>query len=200
MSSVSISCGNSKMGSVPSVSLPAITTCRKCDCHSKCYAKKLERLRPSVRKAYERNLSILTSDPNTYWREVEGAIMMSRFFRFHVSGDIPDIKYLTRMAAVSSRNPHCQILCFTKRYEMVNEWRMKHGNLPDNLHVVFSAWDNLHMDNPYSFPVAYVRYRDGHTDAPEAAIECYGNCTECAKTDVGCWSLAVGGSVIFNEH
>ena len=103
---VSISNGNNKMGSIKSVSLPSIYTCRRdCTCQSKCYAHKLERLRPSVRKAYENNLGILLKDPELYWREVEGAIMMSRFFRFHVSGDIPHGDYFAKMVEVAARNP-----------------------------------------------------------------------------------------------
>ena len=118
--SVSISKGNIKMGAIPSVSLPAIKTCRSCSCASKCYAAKLERLRPSVRRAYQKNLEILMEDPDTYWREVEAAIMLSRFFRFHVSGDIQTYEYFAKMVEVSRRNQHCQILCFTKQFDYVN--------------------------------------------------------------------------------
>lgn len=46
---VKISQGNSKMGSIPSVSLPAGVTCRSdCECNKKCYAMKLERLRKEI--------------------------------------------------------------------------------------------------------------------------------------------------------
>lgn len=39
---ISISSGNIKMGKIPSVSLPAITTCRKdCSCCRKCYTARL---------------------------------------------------------------------------------------------------------------------------------------------------------------
>lgn len=200
MSTISISNGNSKMGGIPSVSLPAVKTCRKCECHKKCYAKKLERLRPAVRNAYQRNLDVLTSDPDTYWREVEASIMMSRFFRFHVSGDIPDASYFDKMVEMAARNHHCQILCFTKKYEIVNGYIGGNSCLPANLHVLFSAWDNLPLDNPYELPVAYVRFRDGHTDAPEDAVACPGNCSECAVTDGGCWALKKGESVVFEEH
>lgn len=200
MSVISISNGNSKMGGIPSVSLPAVKTCRICDCHNKCYAKKLERLRPTVRRAYQRNLDILTSDPDTYWREVEASIMMSRFFRFHVSGDIPDAAYFEKMVEIANRNQHCQILCFTKKYEIVNGYISDNWALPDNLHLIFSAWDNLDMDNRFGLPVAYVRYRDGHTAAPSEAFECHGNCSECARTDGGCWVLGIGEAVVFDEH
>lgn len=198
--SVSISKGNSKMGSIPSVSLPSVITCRACACQQKCYAKKLERLRPTVAAAYRRNLDILQSDPDTYWREVEAAVMMSRFFRFHVSGDIPNKQYFRRMVGVAKRQQHCQILCFTKKYEIVNEVLQSGLELPDNLHIIFSGWVSLKMVNPFSLPEAHVLYRDGTTTANKNAVKCSGNCTECAVTDGGCWALGRGEQVVFNEH
>lgn len=200
MSVLSISRGNSKMGSIQSISLPSVVTCRFCACQNKCYARKLERIRPAVAKAYQRNLDVLQSDPDTYWREVEASIMMSRFFRFHVSGDIPDLNYLERMVDISDRNKHCQILCFTKKYEIVNGFIESGGEIPVNLHIIFSAWVGLNMVNPFSFPEAHVRYRDGSTTAKDSAVECGGNCTECATTDGGCWILKNGEQVIFDEH
>lgn len=200
MGTVKISQRNTKLGNIPSVSLPAVVTCRECDCHQKCYARKLERLRPAVRNAYRHNLEVLQNDPDTYWREVEAAIMLTRFFRFHVSGDIPDEKYLDKMVEIAERNQHCQILCFTKKYEIVNNHIADNWGIPDNLQIIFSAWDNLLVDNPYNLPVAYVRFKDGHTDAPENATNCGGNCSECASTDGGCWTLGVGEAVVFDEH
>lgn len=199
--SVSISKGNIKMGAIPSVSLPAIKTCRSCSCASKCYAAKLERLRPSVRRAYQKNLEILMEDPDTYWREVEAAIMLSRFFRFHVSGDIPEESYFEHMVSIADRNPHCQILCFTKKFDLVNRYLSAHnGVLPENLHILFSGWLGLQMDNPFSLPEAHVVFRDGSTTARKDAIPCGGNCTDCAITDGGCWSLSRGQQVVFKEH
>lgn len=198
---ISISRGNSKLGSIPSVSLPAGDTCRSdCECGIKCYTKKIERLRPSVRAAYKKNYELLKSDPDTYWREVEASVMMSRFFRFHVSGDIVDEDYLKKMIEIADRNRHCEILCFTKRYDIVNRCLDSGVFAPQNLHLVFSAWRNLQMENPYHLPVAHVRYRDGTTTASAAAVRCRGNCTECATTDGGCWSLQNGQEVVFDEH
>lgn len=196
---ICISKGNSKMGSIPSVSLPAGTTCRACECVAVCYAKRLERLRPSVRRAYAQNLRVWQEDPHTYWREVEASIMMSRYFRFHVSGDLPDEAYFRRMVEVAERNPHCDILCFTKKYDIVNGF-LRDGALPSNLHVIFSGWRGLTMDNPFGLPEAHVRYRNGITTARADAIPCNGNCTECAITDSGCWTLQPGEQVVFHEH
>lgn len=200
MSEVSISNANKKMGKISSVSLPSVTTCRKCACQQKCYARKIERLRPSVAAAYKRNLDILQSDPDTYWREVEAAIMLSRFFRFHVSGDIPDSAYLIRMVNIAERNPHCQILCFTKKYEIVNDYLLEGKVFPANLHMILSAWTGLKMQNPFLLPEAHVRYRDGSTTANADAKQCGGNCAECACTDDGCWTLQKGEQVVFDEH
>lgn len=159
---VKISNGNTKLGNIRSVSLPAGETCRNdCDCKKKCYAMRMERLYPSVRKAYRHNLRLLNDDPDTYWREVEASIM---------------------------------------KFNIVNEYLNCGGTIPENLHVVFSGWRGLVMNNPYSMPEAHVRYRDGTTTAGADAIECVGNCTECAMIDGGCWSLSNGCQVVFNEH
>lgn len=197
---VSISQGNIKMGAIRSVSLPAGLTCRKCECNQKCYAKRMEKLRKNVRAAYKNNLDILVNNPAVYWREVEAAIMTAHFFRFHVSGDIPDSTYFEHMVDIASRNAHCEILCFTKKYEIVNAFLKNGGTLPANLHVLFSAWVGLEMQNPYNLPEAHVRHKDGSTTAAEGALSCGGNCTECATTDGGCWSLKNGEQVVFNEH
>lgn len=198
---VKISPGNSKLGAISSISLPAGLTCRQdCECGKKCYARRLERLRPAVRQAYQHNYDLLNRDSKTFWREVEASVMMSRFFRFHVSGDIPDNVYFAHMIEIAERNQHCEILCFTKKFDIVNEHLSLGGSLPPNLHIIFSGWENLKMDNPYSLPEAHVRYKDGSTTANETAKECGGNCTECAITDGGCWSLKNGEQVVFNEH
>lgn len=201
MMHVSISKGNIKMGAIQSVSLPAWVTCRKdAPCFKKCYAAKIERLRKTVKAAYINNLEVLEREPETYWREVEAAIMLSRFFRFHVSGDIPNADYLRKMVEIAARNPHCEILCFTKRYEIVNGELDSGMEIPDNLHLIFSAWPGLPMENPHSLPEAHVIFRDGTTTASDGAKWCGGNCTECAKSGEGCWTLHAGEQVLFAEH
>lgn len=194
-----ISPGNSKMGAIPSVSLPSIKTCRKCACHDKCYAHKLEKLRPTVRNAYQHNLDLYKNDPDTYWREAEAAVMANRYFRFHVSGDIPDYDYLLHMISIANRVPTCEILCFTKRYEFINR-ALETIKLPRNLHIIFSGWKGLKMNNPHKLPEAHVAYRDGTTTARPDAIPCSGNCTECAIHDGGCWTLQPGQQIVFKEH
>ena len=201
---VSISKGNEKLGSIQSVSLPSGITCKECGCRKKCYARRIEQRRKSVRDAYQNNLTVLNKEPDTYWREVEAAIMLSRYFRFHVSGDIPNQDYLSQMSIIARRNQHCEILCFTKRYEFVNEHirflKSIGSELPGNLHIILSAWPGIEMVNPFLLPEAHIRFRNGATTARKDAKECSGNCSECAITDEGCWTLRLGEQVIFNEH
>ena len=66
--------------------------------------------------------------------------------------------------------------------------------------MIFSAWVNLEMVNPFSLPTAHVRYRDGSTTAKIGAKDCGGNCTECAVVSDGCWTLRGGEEIVFDEH
>ena len=198
---VSFSKGNSKMGLIPSVSLPPIITCPKgAPCAKKCYAHKLCRIYPTVKKAYQNNLDILKTDPNEYWKQVDSAVKMARYFRFHVSGDIPNYIYFCFMVDLAYRNPHCEILAFTKNYSVVNEYL---GNLttpilPPNLHIIFSEWGAMPIPNPHNLPTAAVIFK-GEEPNDNWKI-CGGNCAECACRGVGCWELKKGETIAFYEH
>lgn len=199
MLKVSISNGKSKMGQIPSVSLPPVTTCRPgCPCAKLCYAAKLCKLRPTVKAAYERNYEILLNDPLQYWNDVRKAAAMTRYFRFHVSGDIPNELYFFNMILTAKAAPKTEFLAFTKQHEIVNEWIATHGALPENLHIIFSAWPGLPMENPYNLPEAHVIFK-GCEPSPEW-LQCGGNCTECACRGVGCWQLKPGEKIAFRQH
>lgn len=195
---VSISKGNSKMGFIPSVSLPPVITCAAgCKCAKKCYAAKLCKLRPNVRKAYERNLAILQNNTDDYFLQVKAAAMVSKYFRFHVSGDIPDMNYLDRMVKLAEDLPGTTFLAFTKQYNFVNNY-LQYAEIPGNLKIIFSAWPGMPMENPYNMPVANVIFK-GQEPADNWKI-CGGNCAECACRGVGCWELKTGEHIAFHEH
>lgn len=196
---VSISQGNRKMGAIPSVSLPPIVTCKNCaTCSKKCYAKKLCRIYPSVRDAYNRNLEILQSDREEYFRQVKESAKMSRYFRFHVSGDIVDIDYFDRMVKLARELKGTEFLVFTKNYEDVNEYLDTHKK-PANLHLILSLpFTGATINNPHSLPMASVIMK-GSEPRDDWKI-CGGNCTECACKGVGCWELKKGETIAFYEH
>lgn len=196
---VSISKANRKMGAIPSVSLPPVITCPKgAPCAGKCYAAKLCRIYPSVKNAYQNNLDILNEDWEEYWRQVRAAVAMARYFRFHVSGDIPNPAYFKEMVITARQNPHTEILAFTKRYEIVNNYIDAFGELPANLHIIMSEWGAQKPTNPHNLPTAAVIF-NGTEPAPNWKI-CGGNCTACACQGVGCWELKKGETIAFYEH
>ena len=200
---VSISKGNNKMGAIPSVSLPPVITCPKgAPCAAKCYAAKLCRIYPSVKAAYQNNLDILNENWNEYWQQVRAAVGMARFFRFHVSGDIPNAAYFKEMVITAIQNPHTQILAFTKQYDIVNHYIDVFGALPENLRIIFSRWDsawNVHIHNPHNLPMSAVIFK-GVSNQIEFEKICGGNCTQCACQGVGCWELKNGETIAFYEH
>lgn len=199
MKKISISPGNSKMGFIPSVSLPPVVTCAPgCKCAAKCYAAKLCRIRPSVKNAYNRNFEILITDPAAYWRQVRAAAACSKYFRFHVSGDIVDDLYLYDMVLTAYKLPDTKFLAFTKRYGLVNEYISSGHAIPANLKIIFSAWPDMPMDNPYNLPVANVIFK--YEKPADHWKICGGNCMECACRGVGCWELKSGENIAFYEH
>lgn len=200
-SQVAISDGNSKMGKVASVSLLPILTCPsvcKETCGKKCYAKKLCMLRPTVLNAYAKNTAIQKLAMTSYFKAVNKAMQKVRFFRFHVSGDIPNKKYFSNMVKSALNNPHCEILVFTKQFKIVNDYITSEKTLPKNMHILFSGWLNLKPDNPYNLPETMV-YSKPEEIKPDW-IPCGGNCLNCAINKSHCWKAESGQTIAFKIH
>lgn len=204
---ITISKGNIKMGLIPSVSFPPLVTCSPDACKTcgkqHCYAVKIYNLRKTVKHSYDKNLRIYKEEPEKFWRETEAAIMTSHAFRFCVSGDIPDEEFFNKLIEVVDRNKHCEVLMFTKKFDIVNIYMATHGFvLPRNLHIIFSAWRGLEMSNPYLIPECHIIYKNGECTAEEGKnyIMCSGNCTECLCSTKGCWTLKRGEGVLIKEH
>ena len=202
---VTISGGNTKMGKVASVSLLPILTCpARCQstCGEKCYAKKLAILRPSVCRSYARNTMVARFAPHAFFKAVKVAMAKAEYFRFHVSGDLPDSGYLHRVINSCKSAPHCQVLMFTKRFEMVNKYVFDGGEIPHNLHLLYSGWTNLFPSesgyNPYRFPETTVYAKD--EDIRPEWTPCGGNCLDCAIHDGGCWAAKPGETIAFKIH
>lgn len=198
---VRISSANSKMGNVASVSTLPFLTCPACcssTCGAKCYAAKLANLRPSVLKSYAVNTAIALRRPDVYWTQVNAAICGVRFFRFHVSDDIINSDYFAHMVDCARNNPHTEILAFTKRFDVVNNWISDNGDLPANLHIMFSGWSNLTPNNPHKLPETNVIEKGA--EPLEGWTVCPGNCFECACAGAGCWGAGKGETIAFHIH
>ena len=198
---VSISFGNSKMGKVASVStLPVVTCPNRCNgtCGTKCYAKKLCMLRPNVLKCYATNTAIASISPTSYFKAINDTMKTVRFFRYHVSGDIMGYKYFRSMVRSALNNPHCEVLVFTKQYEIINKWIESGNTIPKNMHVLFSEWQNLKSINPYNFPTTNVYSNE--SEIKPNWILCNGNCLDCAIKGTHCWKAQKGQTIAFKIH
>lgn len=202
---VSISSGNTKIGKVASVSLLPILTCPgRCNgtCGDKCYAKKLAILRPTVARAYARNTAVAKLAPHAFFKAAKIAMQKAEYFRYHVSGDIPNAEYFRQIVRSCLSAPHCQVLLFTKRFEVVNDYITRSGPLPKNLHCLFSGWTNLFPTeigyNPHRLPETTVYAKDEDI-RPEWTL-CGGNCLDCAIHDGGCWAAQPGETIAFKIH
>lgn len=202
--SVKISTQNSKLGVIPSVNITPIVTCRpNCPCAKDCYAMKGRFRFASVKDSMTTNYETYIHSPEIYFKEIKSfiddGIRVYSYFRWHAAGDIVDKPYLEGMVKLARELHNTSFLAFTKKHELINRYIGEGGVIPDNLHIVFSAWGNeLVPFNPYGFPVAYVRFSDDakNSSIPQEAIECSGDCTTCLQ----CWRINHGESVVFNKH
>lgn len=198
---INISEGNAKMGKLPSFSLPAGLTCSKeacatCFTHG-CYARKLERLRPTVHAAYMRNyndcrekLSFVESVLNDYF----DGLNAPRVFRLHVSGDFFSKEYFEMWLRVIESHPGTRFLAFTKQYSIVLPYLDK---LPKNFSLIWSAWPGVPIPRGVIgvLPIAWMQ--DGtETRVPDTAIQCGGGCDTCGK----CLCMTGGNDVVFHKH
>lgn len=193
---------NTKLGNqIPNINLPAGCTCREdAPCRKLCYAMKGNFRYENVYKRANENLMAWKSNPEQFEDDIKEQTAISKFVRWHSSGDIPDMDYLKMMCRVALEVDGTRYLCFTKKYELVNQFLADGNTIPDNLTIVFSAWGDWKPDNPYNLPMAFVQLKKEESDIPENARECPSYCGKCAMTSNSCWKLKQGESVYFKQH
>jgi hypothetical protein len=155
-----------------------------------------------VKESHIHNLACFVSDSNQYFNDIIdflNGLVSYRYFRWHSSGDIVNKEYFEGIIKVAKKCKSVRFLCFTKKFEIVNDYLNEGGKIPNNLKVVFSAWDkNFKVPNPHNLPVTYVDFNDSslNPEIPELAIPCTGACPEC----LACWGLKKGQAVVFHQH
>ena len=201
---ICISGGNMKVGNVPNVSLPPVKTCgNNCKlCIHKCYDIKACMQYENVMNARSRNYSILMRNYDLYWKQLREKLsrMKTKYFRFHVGGDIISELYFSDMVKTARMFPHIRFWTYTKQLEYVNAFIEKNGGtlakaVPDNLSVMASVWAGNPIDNPYGLPVFYV-YMHGQS-APVGMWHCPSDCKYCIEHGRGC---PFGESSCIEEH
>ena len=202
---IKISTTNSKLGyQIPSISLLPQCSCRKdAPCARLCYGKRGNFTYKPTQQAQKHNYDCYIENSDNYFNEIisflNDALISYKFFRWHTVGDIVDENYLLGMIKTAKKSKQVKFLCFTKKFDLINNYLNSGAKIPSNLKIVFSAWHKgFKVDNPYNFPVAYVYFKnqDLNPDIPALAIPCKGHCPDC----LACWNLKPGQSVFFNQH
>ena len=181
-----------------------VCTCREdAPCKEGCYAGKGCQQMATVQAAYYRNLRLYNDDPDNFFEQVYCKVKFSGLpkVRWFDSGDIVDAEFFARMVELCKKTPDVKHMAFTKKYEIVNEYIDKNGNLPDNLNVIFSAWHKLwSVPNPHNLGVAYVDFKDKtlNPEFPKNAFVCPGRESTCSACGA-CWSKNLK-TVVFHQH
>jgi hypothetical protein len=202
---IHISAGNMKLGAIMNISLPPVATCHNCSsCKNYCYAVRSYNRLPDTAAAWNENYWLFISNPDKYFNEISKAVKLQRFFRWHVSGDIIDYDYFKGMIRVALENPKVEFLAFTKAYDIVNRCIECGWEIPENLHLLFSAAPGNKMENPHRIPECHINFEDPalntYCGGAEYEYHCTGNCTECAINGCGCFFLKPGDVTIINQH
>ena len=181
-----------------------VCSCREdAPCKESCYACKGAQQIAVVQAAYYRNWRLWNENPDNFFEQVYYEIKYSGLttVRFFDSGDICSVDFLHRMVLLCEKTPDVKYMAFTKQYEFVNMYISLHGELPDNLNIIFSAWDKLwDIPNPYNLPVAYVDFKDKrmNPEFPKNAFRCPMKESTCSACKV-CWNKNLK-AVIFKQH
>lgn len=205
-----------KLGAaIPSINLPPIVTCRpdapcaKCvEEGGGCYALRGHWLYPNVRNTVWNNLYAYKTNPKLFFDVIAQQTCMFKFVRWFSSGDIVNMEFFKGMVRVARKNKDVKYLCFTKKYEIVNDYLNAGLRIPSNLKIVFSTWGDFIPENPHNLPMTYVRLnmrgnkeqklkiKEMNDKIPETAIPCTGKCYACQS----CWSLKKGQNIVFKKH
>lgn len=175
----------------------------------KCYARRLEKIRPSVRIGHERRTNAVNEackSPSGQLKWVTAMVLrihdkylgvpeQDRYFRWHDSGDIQSVTHLHMLAVVASELPDIKFWVPTKEKKIVKEYLRKYGNFPDNLTVrVSSAMIDAAPLKGFDLTstVHHLKAATGH-ECPAPSFGGY--CGSCRA----CWSKEVP-NVSYHKH
>ena len=112
---------------------------------AKCYALKLQKLRPSVDKGWELNYSkavaMIESDPDQWVKSMVFQLVRAKasYHRWFDSGDIASIEMLKAIVMVAEQTPDIRHWLPTREVSVVAAYIREHGAFPSNLVVRVSA-------------------------------------------------------------
>lgn len=170
-----------------------------------CYGNRGHMAARNYKESMMKNLKLYNESPESYYYEIHNRLLLVpyKFFRWFVTGDIPDDRFLPEVAVrLAVEHSNTFFLMFTKKFELINKYLDEGREIPSNLKIILSCWGNFIPENPYNLPMSYVRFKDDSRNAniPKDAKPCKGKCEMCVNAGGGCWNLQSGESVVFNKH
>lgn len=188
---------------IAQVNMPYCVSCRPdAPCFKECYANKGNMRYKSVVNAHMKRYNMYKADPKGFFAQIdmEMNFIKYNFFRWHSSGDIVDMQYLDLMCKLARKHRETNFLCFTKKYEIVNEYLYNHRR-PSNLVIMFSNWGDFIAPNPHNLPTAWVKLgTESDKYIPKNAKPCDGKCTPCIMGKKDCWRMKCGESRCLDKH
>lgn len=116
---------------------------------SRCYALKLQKLRPSVDQGWTNNLlkavKLINENPVLWAKQMTFQIKRGceklgiNNHRWFDSGDLQSVEMLHAIALCAEMTPHIQHWLPTREAKLVKEYRKQYGNEPSNLTIRVSA-------------------------------------------------------------
>ena len=166
-----------------------------------CYAFRNFYLMPTTKIAHDKRLQLMLEDP--LWEDamtVQVRILKIPYFRWFDSGDLQSVYNLERIVRVCERTPSIHHWLPTKEYQLVAEFLLKGGKIPENLSLRLSGYK--FDDPPPKFRYGHVLSQlqtstATHLDENEQPVAVHGHlcpahwqkgeCGDCRA----CWSKEV---------
>lgn len=180
-----ITTGSGKMAGLPSINTSTLkndfcssmrnSNTKKDLICKKCYAARLETMRPSLVTALERNAVVyerlLTED--------ELPRLNYAIFRFDSFGELHNTMHLINYFAIALKNPTTMFGLWTKRTDIVKKV-LKTMPKPANVILIHSSTTRDSVD---ALPAGYDKVFTAHTrktsKANNVAINCHSACNDC---------------------
>ena len=141
-----------------------------CDgCANKCYAIRDAKLHHnSVIPALSKNTLIARNNIESMFEQLKKGLTKNKaeVLRWHSSGEIENYNYLLHMVRLAVEMPHMKFYCYTKRFNLIDQYLKEHKKLPKNFIVNISVWNG--NDKGYDFKNLNKFVYDDGTD-PDVA-------------------------------
>ncbi len=190
--------GNSKVGRLPTFSLPSRFTCPGATpwCIEHCYALRFERMFDNCRRAYTRNL-VLTWDPGRFVQVMDVLLPPdSPWLRIHVSGDFYSAAYANLWRRICETRPHTRFWAYTRSWTVASiRPALEQLRALPNVQL-FASVDTDMPSPPRDWRTAYIEI-----DTRAVGMPCrhqHGRVESCL--DCGYCFIERAGDVVFKVH